>query len=223
MSLGRSVFQLGYELSPIILTQGIASAIPGQMLPIIAITQAANFTLSLLNGESPIDPNAFFGRFRALPGGTLIDNEVGDYPFANQSVAANAIIAKPLNVSMLMASPVNQSGGYTSKLITFSALKAALDKHNQSGGTYTVATPAFLYTNCLLTGLRDVSNPSSQQMQNAWQFDFVKPLLTLEQASTATQKLNSLMSSITNGLPNSPAPTWSGLAQSAIGKLGVGL
>lgn len=223
MSLGRSVFQLGYELSPIILTQGIASAIPGQMLPIIAITQAANFTLSLLNGESPIDPNSFFGRFRVLPGGTLIDNEVGDYPFANQSVAANAIIAKPLNVSLLMASPVNQSGGYTSKLITFSALKAALDKHNQSGGTYTVATPAFLYTNCLLVGLRDVSNPASQQMQNAWQFDFVKPLLTLEQASTATQKLNNLMKSITDGLPTSPAPTWSGLAQSAIGKLGIKL
>ena len=212
MNTGQTLFQLGYELSPIILTNGLATAIPGNMLPIIALTQAANFTLGILNGTDPIDPNQFFGHFRPLPGATLINNQIGDYPFANQAVAANAIIAQPLNLSMLMLCPANQPGSYTSKLITFTALKAALDTHNNLGGTYTIATPSYTYTNCILLQLRDVSNQQSQQAQNSWQFDFIKPLLTQEQATTA---LGSLMSKLSGQLPTTQT-VWSSLGN-AIG------
>lgn len=203
--IGRSVYATAFELSPIILTNGLASSVPEKMLPIIAITQAANFGLSLLNGTSPIDPNAFFARFRPLPGGNLISNEIGDYPFANQAVAANAIITKPLRLSMQMTTPANQAGGYAAKLITFSALKAALDSHINLGGTFTVATPSYLYRNMILLELRDVSTSNSQQPQNAWQFDFIKPLLTKEEGAILQ---GSLLRKLGGGLPVSQV-TWS--------------
>lgn len=210
--MNREAFQLAFELSPILLTNGIADGVPDGILPLIAITEAANFTLGLLNGTDPIDPNSFLGHWAVLPGGTLIDYDIGDYPFANQAVAANATIAQPLLVSMRMQSPVNKPGGYPSKLITFSALQAALTQHGQRGGTYTVLTPAFTYTDVILRQVRDVSSGGTAQVQNAWQFDFVKPLLTLEDANQATQVLNTRMQQIASGLPNS-APTWSGLFQ----------
>ena len=220
VNIGRAIFQLGYELSPIILTNGIASLIPGQMLPIIAITQATTFLTSLISGNDPFDTNQFFARFRPLPGATLINNAIGDYPFANQTVAANAIIAQPLNLSMMMDCPAAVNGGYLSKLITFTSLKKALDTHNQSGGTYTIATPSYVYTNCILTSLRDISRADSQQVQHAWQFDFVRPLLSLEEATFAQQALNSLMSNIAQGLPQNGTPSWSGLASTVGGQAG---
>lgn len=193
-NIGKSIYQTAYEISPIILSGGLADLIPGKLLPIVAITQAANFGFNLLSGNNPLDLNNFFGHFRPLPGATLVDNDVAMYPFANQSYAANAIIAKPLRISMLMNCPANVQGGYVSKLITFSALKAALDKHNQAGGTYTIATPSYVYIGCLLTNLVDVSRPDSQQPQNAWQFEFMQPL-TAEQPTNTLSRLFSAFSS----------------------------
>jgi len=197
MNLGQAIYQLAYEISPIILSNGLASNVPGSLLPIIAVTEAANFGFSLLNGNNPLNLNNFFGHFRPLPGATLIDNDVAMYPFANQYEAANAIIAKPLRISMLMNCPANANGGYISKMITFTALKAALDAHNQAGGTYIVATPSYVYLNCLLMNLTDVSRPDSQQPQNAWQFDFMQPLVAQGPQNT----LSALMSTIQGGLP----------------------
>lgn len=210
MGVGREIFKLGYELSPIILTNGIASAVPGNMLPIITITQAANFTLGLLNGADPIDDNSFFAHFRALPGGNLFSVELGDYPFANQAVAANATIAKVLHISLLMESPANQPGAFISKLVTMTALKAALDLHSSLGGTYTVATPAYIYTNCILIDLMDVSDGSPTQTQSRWQWNFERPLLDQAQATTA---LGSLLSKLSGGLPSS-STVWSSLENS---------
>ena len=209
MNAIQSIYQLAYEISPIILTNGIAQQIPGQMLPLVAITEAANFAGQLLGGNPSFTINSFAGHFRPLPGTTLIENEIGDYPFANQTVAANAIIAKPLKVSMLMNAPANTQGGYPAKIITFSALKATLDQHNQSGGTYTVLTPSYIYTNCIMTHMVDVSRPDSQQPQNAWQFEFTKPLLTANEVQSV---LNSLMSKMENQLPlQTDQATWSGI------------
>jgi len=195
-NIGKSTYQLGYEISPIVMQGGIASNVFGGMLPIIAITEAANFTLSLLSGSNPLVLNSYFGHFRPLPGSTLVDNELALFPFANQSYAANAIIAKPLKLSMLMNCPANTQNGYVSKMITFTALKYALDQHNQSGGTYIVATPSYVYLGCILTHLSDVSRPDSQQPQNAWQFDFVQPLLSQGPQNT----LSALFTAVQNGL-----------------------
>ena len=213
MTIERTLWKLGYEVSPVILTGGVASLIPGGMLPIIAITQAASFTLGLLQGEVDIDLDSYFAHFKPLPGATLVNNQIGRYPFANQTVAANAIIAEPLAVSLLMNCPANSQGGYVSKLLTMTSLKAVLDQHNLSGGTYTIATPSYLYTNCILTNLRDVSGGEGKQVQTMWQWDFEQPLIS---QADAAQALGGLLTKIGGGLPISGPPTWSGLA-SAVG------
>lgn len=191
----RLAGQLSYQLSPIILTNGIAQYVPGGMLPIIALTEALNFTEGLLSGAN-IDFNNAFANFVLMPGGTLIANRVGEYPFANQATAANAIISDPLNLSLRMICPARGAGGFLVKLATITALKLALDAHSSSGGTYTVATPAYFYTNLLLLDLTDVStNP--KQPQSEWIWRFRKPLLTLEDAQNS---LNTMMSKISGGL-----------------------
>lgn len=215
MSDARTIFQLGYEVSPIIFTGGIAANIPGGMLPIIAITEATSFVLGLLQGNVGTSLDNYFAHYKPLPGGTLTNNQIGQFPFANQSVAANAIISQPLNISLEMACPVRQSGGYLGKQVIFAALQSAIQQHTAAGGTYTVATPAFIYTNLILTGLRDITGSDSKQAQIHWQWDFTKPLVALADATTAN---NSLMSLIAGGLPISGVPSWSG-AISTIGSV----
>lgn len=211
-NIGRDLWRLGFEISPIILTDGIASAIPGGMLPIVAITQSESFVLGLLEGSPNLNLDDFFAHFLPVPGGTLVNNQIGDYPFANQTVAANAIIAQPLNISMEMLCPANTTGAYVSKLLTITTLKQVLDQHNFSGGTYTVATPGYLYVNCVLLGLRDITTGGDgKQAQARWQWDFQQPLISV---SDANQVYNSLMSKIAGGLPQTGTPTWSGLATS---------
>ena len=214
MSAGRTLFQIAYEVSPIILTGGIANLIPGNMLPIIALTQAPSFGLGLLEGNLDLDPDSFFARFMPIAGGTLVNNQIAQYPFANQTVAANAIVAQPNTISLAMICPVRESGGYAAKLATMTALQAALEQHTSSGGTFTVVTPAFIYTNCILKTLRDVTPGDTKQKQMEWQWDFEKPLVALD---TAQQFASSLMSRISNQLPIDGQPTWSGVATS-VGK-----
>lgn len=212
-STGYSVFKLGYEISPILLVGGIASVIPGGMLPIVALTEAESFTLGILQGSNVPSLDQFFAHWKPVGGTTLIDNQVGQYPFANQAVAANAIIAQPLQVSMLMYCPVQSEGGYTSKLATLTVVQQTLAQHNATGGLYTVATPSNIYANCILVKVTDVSGGESHQPQYAWQFDFIQPLIT---ANQTVQVLNNLMGKIGGGLPTPQIPTWSG-PSSAIG------
>ena len=218
-NFGQSQFQNAYELAPIILTNGIANGYPGAQLPLLQITDGP------LDSLDTSDTNAFFGHFRPMPGATLIANDIGEFPFANQAVAANAIIARPLRISLMMDCPAQVGGGYQGKLQVITALKQALDNHVQSGGTFTVATPSFIYTNCILVLLRDVSRPDSKQAQNAWQWDFERPLLALEQL---TQVYNSQMAKIAAGLQQTGQPAWSGVAPAVgstvtnLGSLGGG-
>lgn len=209
LSAGQAAYKLSFQLAPIFLVGGVASTIPGGILPLLSITEAINFTTGILSGGSPdLDLDSFFANFQPQPGSTLIDNQIGHYPFANQAVAANAIIAQPLFISMLMLCPVGRGGGYLSKVATMMALQATLKQHNTSEGTYTVATPSFLYTNCIMTSMKDVSNAQTKQVQMAYQMDFTKPLLTLEDAEQAQ---NNLMSKISNGTQIDGQPAWSGV------------
>lgn len=222
MSLLRAAFQLSFQLSPIILTNGIATNMPQGILPIIALTEALNFTDGILGGAN-INLDSFFANFEPLPGATLVDQEVGHYPFANQAVAANAVIAQPLKISMRMICPVRDTLGYAVKLATMMALQTALNQHNSSGGTYTIATPSYFYTNCLMLNFRDVTSGGSNQTQYEWQMDFEQPLLTLQQAQQAQ---NALMSKITGGTAVSGTPAWSGPAtvigqSQSLGAIGV--
>lgn len=210
ISPGLNQFRVTYEISPIFLTNGIAANIPGSGYPIISITQAHDYSQGILNGTANTDLNDYFAHFRPVAGATLIDNQYGQYPFANQTVAANAVITQPLRISLLMYCPVRDAGGYQSKVATFNAVQKTLAQHINLGGTFTIATPSYFYTNCLLVNLRDVTDNGSKQAQDVWQWDFTQPLLTLEQAQ---QVQNSLIDKITKQVPTpGDPPSYSGLA-----------
>ena len=200
---GLVEFQVAYQISPVILTGGLAQNVPGGMIPIISLTQAQDYDLGLLSSSSNIDPDDFFASFTPMPGSTLVENAVATYPFANARVAANAIVTQPLRISLLMQVPVRKPGGYADKQQVMTSLKSSLDQHNLAGGTYTVATPSYTYVNCLLTALRDVGGAESKQAQIVWQMDFMQPLLTAADAQAAQ---NSLMTKISNGTAVSGDP-----------------
>lgn len=203
ISPGYVAYSLANTISPIILTRGIATKLGGY-LPIIAITEAANFIDTLLSGND-VNLDNFFAHYVPIPGGKLISNQIATYPFANQSVAANSIIAQPLPISLLMKCPVREDAGYPLKLAIMTALKATLDQHNLSGGTYSVVTGTRIWTDCIMADMTDVSGNESKQYQYEWQIDFVQPLVSLQAAQTA---LNNLMQRLTNGTPpGAPAST----------------
>lgn len=197
MSITRTLYKLGFEISPIILTDGLASAIYGGMLPIVALTQTSSFISALLSGDSvTTNLDQYFCHFRASAGGTIIDYESGKYPFANQTVAANSLIAQPLRIPMTMSAPMNSQNTALSKLTTLSALQAALQAHANLGGTYTVATPAGFYSNCLLLSVRDITPTGEKTPQSSWQWDFEKPLVS---ATDAAGAVNSMLAKIDAG------------------------
>lgn len=187
-SVGQSAFQLAYEYSPILLTGGaLGSFIP---VPITVVTEALDIP-GIQNGE-------FFAHFKPLPGSTLADWQVAEYPFANMTVAANAVVQNPLRISMLMVCPAQTDGGYILKQAQLTLLQTVIQNHIQAAGTFTVITPAYTYTNCLLTSLRDITNPSDKQVQYMYQWDFVQPLIT---TSGAASVLGNLMQKVTSGVP----------------------
>lgn len=215
MSPGLAIFKLAFQVCPIFLTSGLAEFIPGGILPIILLTEAINLPLGLLT-RGNIGLDDFFANYVPQPGGTIISNIIAEYPFANQAVAANAIIQAPLDFSLRMHCPARTRLGYAAKLATMIGLQTALSEHNRRSGLYTVATPSYFYTNCLMLGMRDITGGDTHQAQSVWQLDFRKPLITLNAAQAAQ---NSLMSKLTSGaeVPGDP-PAWSG-AEANVGAI----
>ena len=198
----RGAYDRAFQISPILLVNGIADAIPGGVLPFVALVGGlAAFAQSALTSGGLQD---FPWRFVPIAGATVISNAVGTYPFANQRVAANAVIEEPTNISLRMINPVQHTAGYLTKLPLFTSMRDTLALHSQIGGSFTVMTPSYPFTNCLLTSLHDVT--TNRQQQSEWQFDFVRPLISLSQAQTAK---SSLLSRIANGNKQT-TPSWSG-------------
>ncbi|HED1419971.1 TPA: hypothetical protein R4S64_001953 [Kluyvera georgiana] len=237
MAFTRELYRLGFEISPVILCEGIAQAIPGGMLPIVALTQSASFVTGLLSGASNLtNMDKYFCHWRAAQGGTMLDYEIGRYPFANQTVAANALLAMPLQISLLMDAPVNENTGAMTKLVSHSALQATLQAHANLGGTFIVATPALIYSGCILKSVRDVTGGggSDPTPQRQWLWSFEQPLVSEKQSDRAVNTfLNKIGAGdkITDGAWTSTANALGntslggGVAEAVtglIGKLGVG-
>lgn len=203
-------YKLAFEISPILLVNGIAADIPGGTLPIAALTEGVSIVNGLLHGSIEAQQST---AFMPMAGTTLIQQDIGNLNFYNQITAANAVVNKPNKVIMQMIRPVStNNGGYAAKSLTFTALKLALDKHNQSGGSYIVLTPSFIFTGCLLRSVVDNSSFSEQnkQVQHSWVFEFEQPLLTISQLDAA---LGSLMEKFDTGMPSSSGLSWSGVQQ----------
>lgn len=184
-----TTFQLKFELAPIIFKAGIANdPINGQLI--------TDFT----QGASPGDIAYvdYFAHFKVDPGGTLIDYQFAEYPFASLEVAANAVIQQPLKINMLMLCPAQTSptNNYNTKLAQITVLQQIIQQHIQAGGYFTVATPAFIYENVLLKTLRDVTPVSDRQVQYMWQWEFEQPLIALDDANS---NLSTLLSGVDSG------------------------
>lgn len=199
-------FRLAFEISPILLVDGIAASIPGGTMPIAVLTEGVSIVDGLLHGEIADQSTAF----TPMAGTTLVQQDIGTLNFYNMVTAANSVVNRPNRVIMQMMRPAStKNGGYATKGITFAALKLALDKHNQSGGYYAVMTPSYIYTGCLLRTMIDVSGFSEQnkQVQHTWQLEFEQPLLSISQVDAA---LGGLMSKFDSGMPTTfPADTQS--------------
>lgn len=210
-------WKLSYQVSPIFLTGPPVSNVPNGMLPFLSIVNPGAFpntsgeaysygstggAVGQLLDLSAVSVNEYlldnaFGAFNVLAGGSLIQQTVAKYPFANQSYAANAILRDPLHVSLIWDTPMRGQNAWGQKLQVMQSVKARLDYHNNNGGTYIVVTPAYVYDNMVMLALTDASRGASTLPQNAWRFDFERPLITLQDLRAAQ---SALMSKITNGV-----------------------
>ncbi|EBW9943207.1 hypothetical protein [Salmonella enterica] len=213
-------FKLAFEVSPILLVDGIASKIPGGVMPIAVLTEGLSIVNGLLHGEIRTRSMA---AFTPMAGTTLIQQEISNLNFYNQVTAANATIRKPNRVVMQMIRPAStEDGGYATKGMAFTALKMALDMHNQYGGCYTVMTPSFIYTRCLMRSFVDTSGFSEQnkQVQHTWQLEFEQPLSSVEQTVTT---LASVLDKFDKGIPEDGPLSWSGIKNQITQEFGIGI
>jgi hypothetical protein len=209
-SAGEAAYKLAYEIAPITLAGGSASGVQGGMLSLLSFVQSATF--AGLQGAGSAGLDDMFANFVPLPGSTLLSYAIGAYPFANMAVAANCTIAQPLNLAMLMRCPVRDPGGYAAKTAIMTGLQAALKRHCESGGTFNVATPSFFWTDLILLDLVDVSGGETLQAQVSWKWDFIKPLVTLQDAS---ETQNTMMSKLSSGVQTDGALSGSSLVSGA--------
>lgn len=203
-SPGAIAAATAFTASPIILTGGLATYVGGY-LPILYLTGSG--VLNSLIAGTP-SATAFAAQFVVQAGGSLIKAQYGQYPFANQTVAANAMIADPLRVSVLMHVPANDTtGGYPGKLALMQALQAGISQHLLLGGMFTVLTPGYTYSNMLLEAITDASAGDDMQVQYDWRWDFWQPLVTQAQATTVQGLLGQVNQTPPTGSVNSPAGT----------------
>ena len=216
-SSGLAQFKLTYQISPILFVGGgVGNNVTGGMVPVISYTQGKDYDVGLLSQASPdLNLDDFFAHYTPISGSALADYSVGTYPFLNQTTAANAVIKNPLRISMLMTCPARSGNSYAQKLATLTALASTIDSHVSQGGLFNVATPAFLYTNCILLSLKDVTSDPGPQVQSHYVWEFIQPLVTLQQAQGAESTQMNKISSLTQ---NSGNPPGSNPAQNAVGQ-----
>ena len=61
--MNRDAFTLGYQRSPIIFVGGIASQIPGALMPIISISQSQNFNQGVTGSSVDLDDDSSLFEF----------------------------------------------------------------------------------------------------------------------------------------------------------------
>lgn len=188
---GQSQWAAQYQGSPILLKGGTGIATNGDI------------PLTTLTDTDPTAPP--FAQYRPLPGATLVEYQASTFPFANQAIAANAIIQQPVNLSMLMLCPVQSGSTWAQKTATMNSLVQAIKQHINLGGLFNAVTPALTYVSGILLRVRDVSQGETKQPQYAYQWDFYFPLITLDQAQVV---LNTLLNKLSTGAaPNPTVPT----------------
>ncbi|GBQ08755.1 hypothetical protein [Saccharibacter floricola] len=198
---GRTLGQLAYVNSPILLTDGIANKMGGTV-PIMFYTQLVGTLNGLISGAVRGNVNLpnldnTWCHWQNVQGNTLIDNTPAQYPYANQTVAANALVTNPTNISMQMICPPRGPGAMLTKILTIQSLVSLLNKHCQLGGYFNIITPGQFYTKMLLTNVADSSPHADTQPAVQYTFKFTRPLT---QKNEAAQKMSTLMTKASGGM-----------------------
>ncbi|UMM63157.1 hypothetical protein [Aristophania vespae] len=197
---GRTVMELAYTASPILLTGGVAEKMGGTV-PILLYTQAIALVNGLISGglagglNIPTSASELWCNWYAGQGAEYINNKIAHYPFANQSVAANAVIRQPTQLTMRMECPARGPGAMVTKLATLQSLQAILAKHSAIGGQFVIITPGQIFTGMLLTGMTDNSQ-TQQSPASSFDFKFERPLT---QISEGVQQQSTLMKKLSGG------------------------
>ena len=168
MSVLNSAYTIAYEVSPIWFTGGIAQFSPVGV-PMALYTQGLSTVGTAISsvtsgGNIDLTGQPFF-TWRPLPGSTLWEAEVAEFPFFTNQIAANAQVQRPLRISMLGHCPAGKDSPFTIKIATLQLLQSLITKHCNSGGAFTVFTPSYTYFNCLLTNFIGVSSGETNQPQ----------------------------------------------------------
>jgi len=208
----RDAYDLAFQVSPIFLMGGIVAGVPGGVLPIISLPGFLLGEAQAALSNQSLSMQDFFAYFLPVPGSNIINQTVGTYPFANQSVAGNATIRQPLNISFRMISPVKSTAGYLTKTAIFESIKASLTAHNDAGGWYMLLTPACIFPTALMLTMTDITGGETKQVQVEWQIDFTTPLITLSAAAAAK---SGLMQKLASG-GKVTSPSWTQAFTSAI-------
>lgn len=199
--MDKQTFIRSYQIAPIILVGGIAAGLDNGQMTVLTLTEGSD----TVNLPSESD---YFANFKVIPGGTLVDFSPAEYPFASMSMAANAVLQNVLRISVEMICPARNEGNtYAGLQATLTRLQQQLTAHILAGGTFTVGTPGYIYSNCLLLALRDTTNAGDKKVQQKFQWDFVQPLITQQ---AATQTFAGLYAKIAGGLPVPNPPMNSG-------------
>lgn len=200
-----STFRHNYQIAPIILNGGIAAQMKNGQMTVLALTEGdenVNFA----------NESDYFAHFKPLPGGTLYDFTPSEYPYASLNMAANAMLQNALRISLRMACPIRTgTNPYPSIQSKITRIQQQCTQHALLGGTFTVATPGFIYGDCLLLSLRDITPAGSNKVQEEFQWDFLQPLVTQQAAS---QSFNSLYAKLASNLPAGNPPKNSGTTTS---------
>jgi hypothetical protein len=227
-SVAMNAWDLVYRVSPILLTGGLASSLTSSFstsglfgsvlssissigIPIAAIIDP----IGLLSADT-LSTDDLFAHFTPIAGGTLLDFEAALFPYANQTVASNAMIQRELEISMTMECAYRGTGSMITRIAALAAFQATISAHVASGGLFTVLTPAMIYTNAQLLRITDISSDPVTP-QTLFQLDFRRPLITLADAAAAS---STMMSKLSGGQQTNGSWVQAASANPAAGSLG---
>ncbi|MDF7673945.1 hypothetical protein PT277_08025 [Acetobacteraceae bacterium ESL0709] len=197
--IGRTLGNLAYVVSPILLEGGVAEK-TGLPVPILVYTEAVALVNGLISGgikgqfNMPDLDNMWchWNMTSSVDGtlNTLLDYEVPVYTLGNQNAACKNTFRNPIKVSMQMMCPARGPGAMVTKLATIQSLQAILDKHMMMGGRFTVITPGFYYTDMVLKQFVDVTQKPEQHPASVFQLDFQQITLPYSAQKKKKEKAN---------------------------------
>ncbi|MDF7673948.1 hypothetical protein PT277_08010 [Acetobacteraceae bacterium ESL0709] len=184
--IGRTLGNLAYVVSPILLEGGVAEK-TGLPVPILVYTEAVALVNGLISGGikgqfnmPDLDNMWCHWKMASSTDGslnTILDYDIALHTLGTQNSACCHFIRNPLTVSMQMMCYARGPGAMVTKLATIQSLQAILDKHMMMGGRFIIITPGFYYTDMVLAHFTDITKDHAIHPASVFQLDFQQAIL----------------------------------------------